>query len=79
MDYSMSTRKKKSWSKKKVSGLFKKSTSTISMSTSSYDYGKERKGGKGGEEANNGAGAESLSIEETNRMRASLGLKPLKQ
>jgi pre-mRNA-splicing factor 38A len=71
---SLETKKKKDWSSKKVGSLFKKTKAPSEDSGSkrakkSDDTG-ERKGG---------AAAESMSIEETNKMRISLGLKPLRQ
>lgn len=71
---SLETKKKKDWSSKKVGSLFKKTKAPAEDSgrkraKKSDDTG-ERKGG---------AAAESMSIEETNKMRISLGLKPLRQ
>jgi pre-mRNA-splicing factor 38A len=63
-------KKKKAWSKKKVNSLFKKSKSKSSSASADKEDASRPKGGGASEE---------LSIEETNRIRVSLGLKPLKQ
>jgi pre-mRNA-splicing factor 38A len=54
---------KKEWSKKKVKSLFKQKSKSVTP-VASVEIKKD---------------SESLSIEETNRIRVSLGLKPLKQ
>ncbi|KAI8619304.1 PRP38 family-domain-containing protein [Chytriomyces sp. MP71] len=64
-------KKKKKWSSKKVNALFKKSAPKESAAEQNGDNGA---GGKNG-----GGSRESMSIEETNKMRVALGLKPLKQ
>ncbi|KAJ3036085.1 hypothetical protein HDV00_003060 [Rhizophlyctis rosea] len=63
-------KKKKSYSTKKFDALFKKKDP--SSSSSRADVGAGGGGGGGGETK------ESMSIQETNKMRAALGLKPLK-
>ncbi|KAJ3021430.1 U4/U6-U5 snRNP complex subunit prp38 [Thoreauomyces humboldtii] len=68
LDDGESSRKKIAISSKKVDGLFKKQAS--GKKATSYKPPAER--------AEGGAGADSMSIEETNKMRAELGLKPLK-
>ncbi|KAJ3119203.1 hypothetical protein HK098_005685 [Nowakowskiella sp. JEL0407] len=60
-------RQSKKWSSKKVDGLFKKSGDIAGEPEERKVSGK-----------NGGGAAESLSIEETNKMREKLGLKPLK-
>ncbi|ORY38564.1 PRP38-domain-containing protein [Rhizoclosmatium globosum] len=64
-------KKKKKYSSKKVNALFKKSKDSGSTSASKD---------KSGDDGDAGGGSkESMSIEETNKMRLALGLKPLKQ
>ncbi|KAJ3183441.1 hypothetical protein HDU87_006760 [Geranomyces variabilis] len=58
-------------SSRKVDALFKKKTSDKKSSSSRADDGGSGAGGGGGAQ-------ESMSVEETNKMRAALGLKPLK-
>ncbi|KAI8813865.1 PRP38 family-domain-containing protein [Cladochytrium replicatum] len=69
--------KKKTWSRSKVNSMFKK---TAVPAVSDEDNGKRNSGAEKGVSSGGGGagGAESLSIEETNKIRASLGLKPLR-
>ncbi|KAJ3075674.1 hypothetical protein HDU98_007231 [Podochytrium sp. JEL0797] len=62
-------KKKKKWSSKKVNALFKKSKDSSAVA--------ETRTSDGG--ATGGGSRETMSIEETNKMRISLGLKPLKE
>ncbi|KAI9208640.1 PRP38 family-domain-containing protein [Polychytrium aggregatum] len=63
-------KKSKNWSSKKVSGLFKKKSGDDEKSRSAKPAGASAGGSEG-------TFRESMSIEETNKMRLSLGLKPL--
>ncbi|KAJ3233217.1 hypothetical protein HDU78_006566 [Chytriomyces hyalinus] len=64
------TKKKKKWSSKKVNSLFKKTASKEKAGDD--DAPSNDNGGAGG------GSRESMSIEETNKMRIALGMKPLK-
>jgi hypothetical protein len=55
-----------------VSSLFKKTPASSEVPDAGGASSSSRKSGGGG------GGGEEMSIEETNKMRASLGLKPLK-
>ncbi|KAJ1558422.1 hypothetical protein HK096_000946 [Nowakowskiella sp. JEL0078] len=59
----------KTWSSKKVNGLFKKTPVSLDKIND--------QSGRGGNSGSTG-GPDSLSIDETNKMREKLGLKPLK-
>ncbi|TPX35638.1 hypothetical protein SmJEL517_g01989 [Synchytrium microbalum] len=81
-DSSLSRNPKKGWSKSKVDSLFKKkATSGITASSSQQppaaSNSKSSNSGGGGA-SKGGAGDDQLSIEETNKLRISLGLAPLK-
>nr|KAJ3422508.1 hypothetical protein HK105_007783 [Polyrhizophydium stewartii] len=69
------SKKRGAWSRKKVDSLFKKPAGGSKSDRRGEHADSSGSGGGGG--AGGGAG-DSLSVEETNRIRASLGLAPLK-
>jgi pre-mRNA-splicing factor 38A len=72
-------KKKKDWSHKKVNALFKKSKKPADIKSNQNIEETSEKIKNKKETSSKGGFSESLSIQETNRMRISLGLKPLKE